>query len=113
MRLVSVIGQCFFYWLFCTQYTEFGLAGVPLADFVFYTAVCIVLMIILKAKIGSFGIKKIIWSAIRVTFAATIGCGFGYMLMNYIDLGTTSMLNGIFQLVICGGISLLIVVVFC
>ena len=60
VSVISVVGQCFFYWLFCTQVKVFGLAGIPLADFIFYTAVCIVLMIILKAKIGSFGIGHIL-----------------------------------------------------
>lgn len=113
VSVISVVGQCFFYWLFCTQVQTFGLSGIPIADFIFYTAVCVTLLIILKARIGSFGVGRIIWSAIRVTFASLIGCGVGYMLMQYIDLGTTSMLNGIFQLAICGGISLLIVCVFC
>lgn len=60
VSIISVIGQCFFYWLFCTQYKEFGLIGIPAADFIFYAGICIVLLIILKAKIGAFGIGKIV-----------------------------------------------------
>ncbi|MDO5426494.1 MAG: hypothetical protein Q4F54_01580, partial [Coriobacteriia bacterium] len=66
-----------------------------------------------KSKIGSFDVGKIIWSAIRVLLASSVGCFVGIVLMNYIDLGSTSMLNGIFQLVVCGTISLLIVGLFC
>ncbi len=35
------------------------------------------------------------------------------VLMMFIDLGSTSMLNGIFQLVVCGTISLAVVAFFC
>ena len=113
VSIISVIGQCFFYWLFCTQFDSFGLLGIPIADFIFYAGICIVLLIILKSKIGSFDVGKIIWSAIRVLLASTVGCFVGVVLMNYIDLGSTSMLNGIFQLVVCGTISLIVVALFC
>ena len=46
-------------------------------------------------------------------FASIIGCAVGYVLMMFVDLGSTSMLNGIFQLVVCGTISLLVVAIFC
>lgn len=113
VSVIAVCGQCFFYWLFCTQVQTFGLAGIPIADFIFYGDVCIVLMIILKTKVGNFGTLKILWSSIRVLTASIIGCGIGYLLMHYIDLGQTNMLNGILQLVVCGGVSFVIIIILC
>lgn len=110
VSIISVVGQCFFYWLFCTQVTVLGLAGIPIADLIFYGAICIALMIILKRQIGNFEVSKIIVSGIKILIASAIGCVVGYFLMCFIDLGTTSMLNGALQLVLCGGISLVIIV---
>ena len=33
--------------------------------------------------------------------------------MSFVNLGTTSMLNGILQLIVCGGVSLIIIAILC
>lgn len=112
VSVITVIGQCVLYYFFC-YCTNAGLASIPSADFIFYAASCIVLMIILKIQIGAVRTFQIFWSALRVLFASVIGAGIGYFIMRTISWGETSMFNGIIQLCLCGGIALIIICFLC
>ena len=63
----------------------------------------------LSKKYDNFELKNVSFNVPNGTIVGFVGV----VLMNYIDLGSTSMLNGIFQLVVCGTISLIVVALFC
>lgn len=45
--------------------------------------------------------------------ASAIGCVPGILLMKIVDLGQIGVVNGIIQLVCCGGLSLVIIAILC
>lgn len=110
---VAVIGQCFCYWYFCTQISYFEILGIPAADFIFYIANCIVLIIILTTKIGNIRILGIVWTNLRVLIASLISGAVGMYFVKNFDFGNISMQNGIFQLCVYGTICLLIICILC
>lgn len=113
VSIIAVIGQCTLYWYFCSEMTAFQLIGIPISDFIFYTLCCVVLLIILQIIIGSFKVWRIVWTSIRVSVASFLGVAIGYIITFNIDLGHTSIANGILQLIVCGGISFICILFFC
>lgn len=72
--IVSLIGvaiQCLLYYIICSH-PEYGLLGIPIADFIFYGLCTIVLLIILKKLIGKIKVFSIMWKAARVLTASLI-----------------------------------------
>ena len=108
---VMVAVQCTLYGLLCNQ-DVLGLAGVPIADLVYYGACCVILLIILHRYIGSFGLKQIIWNVVRVLVATAIGFGIT-MLLNSVIPGGEGMLGGLIHLVICGIVGLVVIFGLC
>ena len=109
---LAVILQCFLYWILCTP-DAIGLYGIPIADLSYYVLCCIVLLIILKTKIGKFNIAEIVWRAIRVLFASIIGCTVSMFISNFIDTGNVSILNGLIILLVAGGAGLIATFLLC
>lgn len=112
ISLIAVFGQCFMYYMFCTNNT-FGLLGIPIADFIFFFVCCIILLFVLYKLIGNFSLLSIIWRAIRTIIASLIGSAAGIFVMSVIQFESTNMISGLIQLCLCGSISLIIIVLFC
>jgi putative peptidoglycan lipid II flippase len=50
-----------------------GLVGIPVADAVFYTVHFLVLLVLLRKRVGGFNIRSIAWVAARVVVASVVG----------------------------------------
>jgi putative peptidoglycan lipid II flippase len=102
VNLVLTAGQIGLYWYF-TRPGMLGLPGIPLADGIFFTAMDIVLLWILRRRRGALGLGAVAWSAIRVAFAAAIGGVAAYFVSQaLIGLGTGIVAS--FTQAIAGGV---------
>ena len=106
-----VVGQCVLYGILC-QIPGIALLGVPIADFIYYGAFCVVLMIHLRGQIGEYGIGAIISSAIRVVAATVIGCIVVAFAMSLFPTGE-GMLYGLVSLVCFGLLGLVVIFGLC
>lgn len=112
ISLIFVFGQCYLYSALCTPGT-FGLLGIPIADFAFYFVCCVVLIVVIQKLIGNISILAITWRAIRTLVASLIGAAAGFVIMSLMYVEQTSMVTGIVQLCLCGGVSLIIIIALC
>ena len=108
---VMVVIQCVLYFVL-VRYTDLGLDAVPFADLVYYGGCCIILVIMLRAMIGPFGIPTILWRALRVLIATVIAAVVAYLLLLILPVGE-GMLAGFIRLVVCGGVGLVIAFGLC
>lgn len=109
---LAVALQCFLYWILCSP-DAILLYGIPLADLCYYVLCAVILLIILKTKIGNFGILNIFWKAVRILVASIIGCMLSLFINQYISTGEINMINGIIVLVIAGGLGLIVTFLLC
>lgn len=108
---LMVIVQCGLYAILCNN-PNIGLIGVPIADLVYYGACCIIMALILKKRIGSFGLKGSVILAVKTIVATAVGGGLSSLLMLVIPRWN-GMFGGLLQLVICGGIGLVLIFGLC
>ncbi len=108
---VMVAIQCALYALLCAP-GAFGLAGVPLADLVYYSTCCIVLTVVLRRFIGAFGLRAAAGSALRTILATAVGAGACTGLL-FLLPGGTGVLEGLAHLVVCGSVGLVITFGLC
>ena len=71
-----------------------------------------ILLVVLYRMIGSFDMKSVLWTAIRVTIATVIGSGVAFVLSILFDFGY-GMIGGFFELVVCGSIGLVVTFGLC
>ncbi len=108
---VMVAVQCALYALLCNP--EFaGLGGVPLADLVYYSVCCVILCLVLRRFIGSFGLGGALSSAARVLVATVIG-SLAAGALNVVIPGGTDMVSGLLHLAICGVVGLFLIFGLC
>jgi putative peptidoglycan lipid II flippase len=103
--------QCAMYALLCNQ-GALGLAGVPAADFIYYTVTSIILLIILKRSIGHIGAGHAISVGVRALLATAIGAGLAAVALYFLPLGS-GILGGVLAVVIYGGVGLIIIFALC
>lgn len=103
--------QCALYALLCSP-GVLGLAGVPVADLVYYGGCCVIMLAVLFRRIGSFGMGSILWMSVRVLTATAIGVGVTLVVSQLLPTGS-GMAAGFVQLVICGSIGLVVVFGLC
>ena len=105
------VAQCSLYALLCT--TEgIALAGVPIADFIYYLVSTIILLIVLRRLIGVFGERASGLTGVK-TFAATVvGAGVAGLGNYLLPLGS-GILAGIAAIIIYGVVGLLIIFGLC
>ena len=108
---VMVVVQCILYFFLCRP-EVLGLAGVAVADFVYYAACCIVLIVLLTRMIGSFGLRSVLWLALRTLAATAVAVALASLLNAVIPLGI-SMLGGFVRLVVAGGVGLVAAFALC
>ena len=109
---VMVLVQCALYFVL-VRYTFLGLHAIPFADLVYYGGCCIILLIMLRAMIGPFGIPIILWRTLRVLIATAIAAMAAYMLHLFLPTFGGGMLGGFIHIVVCGGIGLVVAFGLC
>ena len=108
---VMVVVQCSLYFVL-VRFSPLGLAAVPLADLVYYGGCCVILVLMLRALIGSFGIPSILWRALRILVATAVAAVVALLLARALPVGA-GMLAGFIRLVVCGGVGLVIAFGLC
>ena len=108
----GVVFQCLMYWIFC-QENIFQLLGIPLSDLIYYTGCCIIVILMIKTEVGYIGVSKIVISSIKILIASLIAVVPGILLNDLIFKGQISMLYGMLSLILCGGISIILIIVLC
>lgn len=111
------IPQVFFYWYLCIQPT-IGLAGIPLTDLAFYGIMFVICLLIVKSKVGSFGIPGIISVFIRCGIASLVAGVVVYFIVGAIQTalpttGTYAILFALGTIIVCGVIGLVIAFGLC
>lgn len=95
-----VIAQCLLYAILCRN-DMLGLAGIPAADFIYYSCCSIVLVILLQREIGSFGMKGIMGQAVKVV-AATLIAMVAAGALELVIPSDAGMLSGFVSILVCG-----------
>ena len=106
-----VVVQCILYFVFI-RVLGWGLWSVPLADLVYYAGCCIILVFLLRALIGAFGIGSILWRTVRVLIATVAAAAIALLLARILPVGA-GMLAGFIRLVVCGGVGLVVAYGLC
>ena len=106
-----VVVQCLLYFVLSSP-AVLGLAGVPVADIVYYAVCCVILTIMLHKLIGSFELGKILWVVLRVCTATAAAVGVSLLIGAVIPEGI-GMIDGIIRIVACGGIALVVAFALC
>ncbi len=89
-----------------------GLLGIPVADFVYFGLQFVIMSVILKRRIGSFGQKAMLVMSVKVCFATIIGMAVAYGILLVVPL-QPSVLVGLLEVVICGSVGLIVVFTVC
>lgn len=108
--LLNVI-QIGLYALLC-QANVLGLVGIPVADFVYFALMFIILAIVLQKRIGSYGMSHIIILSAKALLATLVAVGVVYVVLQLIPL-QPSILSGFIEIIVCGSLGLLIAFGIC
>lgn len=106
-----VIVQCALYFFLCRP-GVFDLNGVPAADFAYYAACCIILIVLLRLAIGSFDLKSVVWLVARTLVATVIAVVITHFIAALLPVGA-GMLGGFIRIVVAGGIGLVVAFALC
>jgi putative peptidoglycan lipid II flippase len=106
-----VVVQCSLYAFLCRP-EILSLAGVPIADLIYYSGCMTIMLAVLYRYIGSFNVKRILWVTLRVVCASAIGLAVEIFLSQVIPW-QPGMLGGFIRLIVCGCIGLVVIFGFC
>lgn len=73
LNCLMVCLQVGLYWLL-SQPALLSLGGIPVADCIYYLAMAVAGILLLKRYVGSIGVKSIIWLGVRSLVATVAGC---------------------------------------
>ena len=76
VNLVLTVGQIVMYATLTVgvaDWAGFGLKGIPIADAIFYACVALALALLLRRKVGPYGMRSIAWMLVRASAASVIG----------------------------------------
>jgi len=76
VNLVLTVGQIVMYATLTVGFADwagFGLRGIPIADAIFYACVALALALLLRRKVGPYGMRSIAWMLVRASAASVIG----------------------------------------
>ena len=104
---VLVVVQCVLYALLCRP-DVLGLPGVTVADLVYYALGCIVVIVLLRRRIGSFNELTIVGKLVRIVVACAVATVIAFFLKGFLVFGDGGILVGLVQLVIAGLIGLIL-----
>ena len=103
--------QCSLYALLCSN-PVLGLAGVPIADIVYYLLSTIILLIVLRRLIGSYGVRASASTAIKVLIATVIGVVLVGLANYFLPFGP-GIIAGAGALVVYGGLGIILILILC
>ena len=109
---IMVVVQCGLYAFLC-QDSLLGLAGIPIADLVYYGGCCIVMLVVLYRRIGSFHLASILNTAVRVLAATAIGIAVTYGLSTVLPVTSEGMLTAFVTIIVCGCVGLVVIFGLC
>jgi len=107
---IMVIPQCLLYGIFSNLY---GLIGITFADLAYYSICCIIAMLILKMKIGGYGMARVLGKATIIAGSCIMGCGCIALIMTLLPPLPSNMLVGFLTLIIGGSLGLFICYLIC
>ena len=108
---IMVVVQCVLYYVLCTP-QALGLVGVPIADLVYYSSCCIILVIMLRRMIGAFDIGSVLWLSVRALLATAIGSLLAYGISIILPF-PQGMVGGFIRLIVAGSIGLVVSFALC
>lgn len=79
-----------------------GLIGVPVSDLVFYTLMFLVLVVILRKKIGAFDLSGVVSVTARIALAAVAGGAVAFALLTLLNDGGQTVSSAFGALMVCG-----------
>ena len=85
-----------------------GLAGIPIADLIYFVLQFFITSFILKKRIGSFGFKGLLVMCVKVSIATAAGMIVASSILPFIPL-PESTLGGLVKITICGIAGLLVI----
>ncbi|MGI6034115.1 MAG: hypothetical protein ACOX69_11910, partial [Coriobacteriales bacterium] len=92
-----------------------GLVGLAVGDTVFYLLMNVVLLVILRKRIGAFGFRSLVAPIAKVIVASVVGAGVAYLvtipLTTAVD--TTHTLGALLALIVTGVIGLGLIYMIC
>lgn len=112
LNTVFVVFQCLLYLLLAPA-GVLGLAGIAVADLVFYILGCIASLVMLFKMIGNLGITQMLWRFARILAASAVGVALAWALLHFLPLGGGGILTGLLQLVLYGSVSLVVIYAMC
>ena len=109
---VMVVVQCLLYFLLCRP-EVIGLAGVPIADLVYYGSCSIVLVVLLRRMVGPFGLPAVFALLLRVLMATLVASIIAYLISLLLQGVGAGMFGGFVRLVVAGGVGIVLAFALC
>ena len=103
--------QCLLYYVLC-NIPSVALAGIPIADFVYYLLTTLVLFLVLRKLIGNIGGRAAFSTAVKVLVATAVGAGAVGLANHFLSFGD-GRLAGAGAVVVYGVIGLLVIFALC
>lgn len=109
---VMVVVQCGLYAVLCNP-DILGLAGVPVADLVYYAVSCVILLFVLRRMVGSLSWGALLWSVVRICIATAIGSAAAFGLCTVLPLEMYGIFGSFGELCISGIVGLAVIFGLC
>lgn len=93
------------YW-YLSKPEVLGLAGIPLADTIYYTVHWLVLLVILRRRVGPFSGRAVVWSLARVGTASALGGATAYAVMRLLAGAGAGATTSVAQVLLGGATGL-------
>lgn len=111
VNLVLTVGQIAMYATLTVGFAGWsglGLRGIPIADAIFYALVALSLLVLLRRKIGAFGIQGIAWMLTRAAMASALGGGCAWAIVRLTPTLTDMAGGFLIQLALAGSVGLIV-----
>lgn len=108
---LGMVVQCVLYGVLCKP-EILGLYGIAVSDIVYYTLSALILIGLLRKKVGAFLLMPLVKTAIKMLVASVIGAGIAYLAARGFALlfpGKISIGIGALELICCGIVGLAII----
>ncbi len=109
---VMVVVQCGLYAVLCNP-DILGLAGVPVADLVYYAVSCVILLFVLRKMVGSLSWGALLWSVVRICIATAIGAAAAFALCTVLPLEAYGIAGSFGELCVSGIVGPIVIFALC
>lgn len=90
------------------SFPGFGIEGIPITDIVFFTAMYLILFILLRREVGAFSEGRILGTVVKAIAAAAVG-GVVMWVIAMLMGEASSILHALIELIVAGGAGLVVV----